>query len=114
METLIENEEMERMTELDEQYDYERSQVDELEDKYLIAKQGSDAVLADMAEAKAELEVYYAKGHEPRKLTRSEVSRKGAIDMKVLQRKFDIMDGDVDACRKDKVKVVSYKIKKDA
>ena len=113
METLIENEEMERMTEMDEQYDYERSQVDELEDAYLIAKQASDSVLKEMAEVKSQLEQYYSKGHEPRKLTRSEVSRKGAVDMKVLQRKFDIMDGDVDACRKEKVKVVSYKIKKD-
>ena len=112
MEKLIEENEEARFAEMDQEYDQAKGEAVELEGAYLAAKKVVDEYKVRMDEAKANILQLASKGMEFDLITVSEHKRKGNVDMKVLQRKFDIMDSDVDSCRKDEIIVRSIKIKK--
>lgn len=111
MEELIEREEEAYFTAKEDEYEYGKSQVDELESTYIAAKESEKEAKAIMDQAKHGLEVLYSQGHEPRKLTVTHATRKGNVDMKELQRKFNIMDDDINDCRKSDIEYVTYKVK---
>ena len=112
MEQLIEREEEERMTAMDEDYDYQRDRAMEAESMYLSSKNVMDTYKKQMDEAKEVIVELAAKGMEFDLIKITHVERKGKVDMKVLQRKFDLMDGDVDACRKEKIISTRITVKK--
>ena len=103
MEQLIENENEARMNEMDMEYDEAKRDAVEAESLYLACKNVMDTYKKQMDEAKAVIVGLAAKGMEFDLITVTQVERKGNVDMKVLQRKFDLMDGDIDACRKEKI-----------
>jgi len=112
MEKLIEQEEENRMNEMDMEYDQAKGDAVILEGAYLAAKKVVDEYKVRMDEAKENILQLAAKGMEFDMITVAEHKRKGNVDMKELQRKFDIMDSDVDSCRKEEIIVRSIKLKK--
>jgi len=112
MEKLIEESEEARFAEMDVSYDEAKGEAVELEAAYLAAKSVVDDYKKRMDDAKANILQLHSQGIEFELITVSEHKRKGNVDMKELQRKFDIMDSDVDSCRKEEIIVRSIKAKK--
>ena len=103
MEQLIEETEKQRFEDMDTEYEAAKQEAEELESLYLSTKNVMETYKKVMDEAKAGILTLAAKGMEFDLIKVTHVERKGNVDMKVLQRKFDLMDGDIDACRKEKI-----------
>jgi len=112
MEELKANEELERMEALDQEYDYMKAQSVETEGAYMAAKKVVDEYTERMKIAKEALLQYHSQGFTFDLLEVAEHKRKGNVDMKELQRKYDLMDSDIDLLRKPEIVVRNIKVKK--
>ena len=111
MEELIEEQEESYFTAKEEEYEYGKSQLLELEATYIAAKGKEKEAKASMDQAKHALEILYSQGYEPHRLTVSRTTRKGNVDMKELQRDLNLMDDDINKYRKKDIEYVTYKVK---
>ena len=112
MEELIERKEEEYFQEMDMEYERQRTEAVEAEATYLAAKNVLDEYKRVMDEAKEKIVSLAAKGHEFDLITVVHGKRKGAVDMKELQRKYDIMDSEIDELRKPDVEYDTIRLKK--
>ena len=111
MEKLIEEQDEAYFTAKEDEYEYGKAQVDELEDTYIKAKNEEKNAKASMEQTKHALQILYGQGHEPRKITVTNSTRKGNVDLHRLQEDLDLMDYQIDKYRKKAIKSVTYKIK---
>ena len=88
---------------MDMEYEEAKVKAKTAEAEYMASKNVLDEYKKRMDAAKKIIVELSSKGMEFSLLKVTHVERKGNVDMKVLQRKFDLMDGDIDACRKDKI-----------
>ena len=112
MEALIEQEEEARMTQMDEEYEYGRERLSDMEDAYVVAKEKMDASKKELDALKEEIVGMTSKGWTTTKVSVSEVTKKGSVDMVKLQRELNLMDYQIDAYRKKPVTYSVVKIKK--
>jgi len=98
--------------ETDAEYDFLVEEAKLWEERYDKQKNILETAKVEMDEAKKYLVSLDAKGIPLDRHTVRRMTRKGNVDMKKLQIKYDLMDSDIDACRKDPIDVVSLVVKK--
>ena len=112
MEKLLEMEEEKRFEEIDQSYKEALHDAMVAEQEYITAKQKMDKYKETMDAAKKTLIHLDSLGIEFDRVSISLVKKKGSVDMKELQRKYDIMDSDLDALRKPSTEYYTVRLKK--
>jgi len=112
MEKLIEEAREKEFDDMDMQYEELRAEAIEAETEYLSAKNILDNFKNKVDEAKEKIKALEAKGIEFSLINIKHTERKGNVDMKELQRKFELIDSDIDSVRKEPIKVVTITVKK--
>lgn len=112
MEELNEREEEQYFRDMDMMYEEQREEAMQVEAEYLAAKSEVDKYNKRLNELKEIIISLAAKGMEFEKLEVVHSKRKGNVNMKELQRKYDIMDSEIDKFRKPDIEYDSIRIKK--
>ncbi len=100
----------ERVLEMEAEYEFLTMEATKAEEEYLAARQIVDDAKDSIDLLRSEILSLAAKGIEFKRLTVTHTKRKGNVDMKKLQRKFNIMDSEIDECRKAKISFDTIKI----
>ena len=112
MEAMIEREQEQYYKAMDMMYEEKLEEAKISEARYLSAKLLADTAKEQMAKEKEKLIELDSQGVELTELMVKKSKRKGNVDMKFLQFKYDIDDETLDSMRKDDIEVVSIVRKK--